>query len=102
MALDHGRGLRALLADVPPSAIALLRPQYESLVRAVWARHAATDSELERLLAPLTMESQQAAKSLPGVPAMLASIENSGPRGAGALLARSLCRFLCNRISDYN
>lgn len=93
MALDHGRGLRALLADVPPSAIALLRPQYESLVRAVWARHAATDSELERLLAPLTMESQQAAKSLPGVPAMLASIENSGPRGAGALLARARSRL---------
>lgn len=93
LALDHGRGLRALLPEVPPSAIALLRPQYESLVRAVWARHAATESDLGRLLAPLTVESQQAAKKLPGIPEMLASIEKSGPRGAATLLGRARARL---------
>lgn len=93
LALDHGRGLRALLPEVPPSAIALLRPQYESLVRAVWARHAATESDLRRLLAPLTVESQQAARKLPGVPEMLAAIEKSGPRGASALLGRARARL---------
>lgn len=89
LALDHGRGLRALLPHAPPSAIALLRSQYESLVRAVWARHAATENDLGRLLAPLTPESQQAAKKLPGVPDMLAAIEKSGPQGAAALLGRA-------------
>lgn len=93
LALDHGRGLRALLREVPPSSIALLRPQYESLVRAVWARHAATESDLGRLLAPLTVESQQAAKKLPGVPEMLASLEKSGPRGSAALLGRARARL---------
>lgn len=93
LALDHGRGLRALLPQVPPSAITLLRPQYESLVRAVWARHAATENDLRRLLAPLTPESQQAAKKLPGVPDMLAAIEKSGPRGAAALLGRARTRL---------
>lgn len=93
LALDHGRGLRALLPQVPPSAIALLRPQYESLVRAVWARHAATENDLGLLLAPLTPESQQAAKKLPGVPGMLAAIEKSGPRGAAALLRRARTRL---------
>lgn len=89
ISLDHGRAIRLLLSVSPPSAIALLRPQYESFVRAVWARHAARPGDLDRLLAPLTLESQQAAKRLPGVPDMLAAIDKTGPRGAGALLARA-------------
>lgn len=93
LALDHGRSLRMLLLQVPPSAIALLRPQFETLVRAVWARHAARESDLARLLAPLTIESQQAARKLPGVADMLAAIETSGPKGAAALLGRARTRL---------
>lgn len=93
LALDHGRSLRMLLLQVPPSAIALLRPQFEALVRAVWARHAARESDLTRLLAPLTIESQQAAKKLPGVAEMLAGIEATGPKGAAALLGRARTRL---------
>lgn len=93
LALDHGRSLRMLLLQVPPSAIALLRPQFEALVRAVWAKHAARDSDLTRLLSPLTLESQQAAKRLPGVADMLAAIQASGPRGAAALLGRARTRL---------
>lgn len=93
LALDHGRALRLLLLQVPPSAIALLRPQYEALVRAVWARHAAKETDLARLSAPLTLESQQAAKKLPGVADMIAALERSGPRGAAALLGRARARL---------
>lgn len=89
LSLDHGHALRVLLPEVPPSAIALLRPQYESLVRAVWAKHAASTQDLGRLLAPLTSETQQAAKKLPGVPDMLGAIERFGPRGAARLLGRA-------------
>jgi hypothetical protein len=71
ISLGHGRAVRMLLVEVPPSATALLRSQFEALVRAVWARHAAKESELARLLAPLTQESQQAAKKLPGCPICL-------------------------------
>jgi hypothetical protein len=93
LSLEHGRAVCMLLPHVPPSAIALLRPQYESLVRAVWARHAASNADLTRLFAPLTPESQQAAKKLPGVPEMLMAIKGSGPRGAGALLERARARL---------
>ena len=61
LSLSHGRAIRILLLEVPPSATALMRPQFEALVRAVWARHAAKEPELARLLAPLTVKSQQAA-----------------------------------------
>lgn len=89
ISLHHGQAMLSLLPALPASSIALVRPQYESLVRAVWAMHAATDAQLQRLLAPLTIESQQAAKKLPGVPEMLAKLEASGPRGAAALLGRA-------------
>lgn len=89
ISLRHGQAVLSLLPMLPASAIALVRPQYEALVRAVWAMHAATDAQLQRLVAPLTLESQQAAKRLPGVPEMLEKLEASGPRGAATLLGRA-------------
>lgn len=93
LVLDHGRSLRMLLVKVPPSAIALLRPQFETLVRAVWVQHAARQSDLIRLSDPLTLESQQAAKKLPGLADMLRALEKSGPPGAAALLGRARARL---------
>lgn len=89
ISLHHGQAVLTLLPVLPASAIALVRPQYEALVRAVWAMHAATPAQLERLVAPLTLESQQAAKKLPSVLEMLEKLEASGPRGAPALLGRA-------------
>jgi hypothetical protein len=93
ISLHHGQAVLSLLPALPASAIALVRPQYESLVRAVWAMHAATDAQLQRLLGPLTIESQQAAKKLPGVSEMLEKLAASGPRGAAALLGRARDRL---------
>lgn len=93
LSLNHGHALRALLTQVPPSAIALLRPQYECLVRAVWARHAASPTDLARLLAPLTSESEQAAKKLPGVSVMLKAIGGCGQKEAAAVLGRARTRL---------
>ncbi|UTA55179.1 hypothetical protein L3D22_04920 [Lysobacter soli] len=89
ISLHHGQAVLSLLPVLPASAIALVRPQYEALVRAVWAMHSATEAQLQRLVAPLTLESQQAARKLPGVPEMLQKLETSGPRGAAALLGRA-------------
>jgi hypothetical protein len=93
VSLQHGAGTRALLAPLPASAIALMRPQFESLVRAVWCIQAASDGQLARLLAPLSEKSQQAAKALPGVPEMLSALEAAGPPGAAALLGRARTRL---------
>jgi hypothetical protein len=93
LALNHGRSVRILLPEVPPSAIALLRPQYEALVRAAWAHHAATEADLARLLAPLTLDSQQAAKKLPGVAVMLTALQKSGATEAAANLGRARARL---------
>lgn len=88
LTIEHAVAIQSLIDACPASALALMRPQYESLVRATWAKHAASDAELSRLLAPLSVETQQAAKKLPGIPEMLARLESSGPRGAAALLSR--------------
>ena len=93
VSLHHGAGVLTLLPSLPGSAITLMRPQFETLVRAVWAAHAASDAELACLLAPLVPESQQAAKKLPGIPEMLSRLELSGPRGAAPLLAHARTRL---------
>lgn len=93
VSIDHGAAVLSLLADFPASGVVLVRPQYESLVRAVWAAHAATDSDLARLLAPLSQSSQQSAKRLPGVPQMIEDLETHGPPGSAALLARARSRL---------
>ncbi|MGN6457135.1 MAG: DUF6988 family protein [Achromobacter mucicolens] len=93
LSIEYGLAIQALLPALPAPGIALLRPQYESLVRATWACHSASGPELDRLLAPLTAESQQAAKKLPSVPEMLAALEKSGPKGASRLLARARSRM---------
>jgi hypothetical protein len=93
LSIEHGCAVQALLSASPASAITLVRPQYESLIRAVWAAHAADGAELNLLLAPLTAESQHAAKKLPGVVGMLAALEKSGPPGAAALLGRAKARL---------
>lgn len=93
LALNHGRSVRILLAEAPPSAIALLRSQYEALVRAVWAHHAAAETDLALLLAPLTLDSQQAARKLPGVTDMLTALQKSGATGAAANLGRARARL---------
>ncbi|PZQ32358.1 MAG: hypothetical protein DI562_03650 [Stenotrophomonas acidaminiphila] len=93
LAIEHAVATQSLLGAFPASAIALIRPQFESLVRAVWAKHAASPSDLDRLIAPLSAQSQQAAKKLPAVPEMLARLEERGPRGAAALLAKARSRL---------
>jgi hypothetical protein len=44
-------------------------------------------------MAPLSLESQQVAKKLPGIADMLAALEVSGPRGAAALLSKAKARL---------
>lgn len=78
LALEHALALRTLLAsDYPTSAFALLRPQFECLVRGVWLLHAAGDRWVEKFAQPLTMESARQANEGPGLADMLKELEAS-------------------------
>lgn len=89
VAFEHGVAMRGLIANgLATSGVALLRVQFEALVRAVWLLHVATDAQVDRLTAPLTPEGEQGAKNLPSVLRMIEGVEKSGPRGSGQMLRR--------------
>lgn len=89
LGFEHGAAMRALLgAGLATSAVALLRVQFEAVVRAAWLLHVATIEQATRLAAPLSPETEQGAKNLPSVDQMIGRLEQQGPRGSGALLRR--------------
>lgn len=93
LALEHGQALRTLFATgCPTSAASLMRLQYEAVARAMWLVYAASDLDISKLAAPLTVESEQAAKNLPGVNEMLVDIGKrvgpEVPRAAHQMLMR--------------
>lgn len=78
LSMQHGDAIRILInADLGPSAIGVLRMQYESVLRAVWALFAASDADLAKLAAPLTPATLKAAKNM-GMPQdLLEAVEAS-------------------------
>lgn len=78
LSLEHGSGLRALLATGHPrSATGALRMQYESMVRSAWALWAATPDEIDLLEQELTPEAEVAAKQVGEYGAMKKSLKAS-------------------------
>jgi hypothetical protein len=59
------------------SAIALTRPQFESLVRGIWLLHAASGNWVNKLSEPLTMESAKRANEGEGLAEMLKQLEGN-------------------------
>ncbi len=56
-------------------ASATLRSQFEAIIRSVWVLHRATDNQVERLSANLSLEAQQASKNIPLVNEMIGELE---------------------------
>lgn len=78
VAWEHGFGLRSLIEmGLATSAVGLLRLQFEALTRAMWLHYAASDLALQKLSAPLTPQSEQAAKNVASASEM---IEQLGKR----------------------
>lgn len=76
LSIEHAHAVRVLFATgAPSSACAMLRTQYEAVVRGAWATHVATDLQIEKLNQPLGSESEQAAKNLPGAQDMLIGLK---------------------------
>lgn len=69
------------------SAIALTRPQFESLVRGIWLLYAASDLWVDKLSEPLTMETAKRANEGEGLADMLKQLEAT-PRAPAAIVAQ--------------
>jgi len=83
IASEHSVALRELTRNrLLTSAMAMLRLQYEAVVKAIWLLYAASDSAIEKLVAPLTAESEQIANNrLPSFSDMMKEIERKGGPG---------------------
>lgn len=91
---EHAIGLRLLIANgCAAPAIALMRLQYESLTRAMWLLYVAPEAAVEKLSAPLTLESEQAAKRLPSQGEMLEEIRKGVGTNVPAAAVEMLDRF---------
>jgi hypothetical protein len=85
--LQHAHALRvAFMVGSPISGAALLRLQYEALLRGAWLCHAATPAQVEKLSQSLNLEAEKAAKNLPSLQDMLAAVEKKAPPGLAAPL----------------
>lgn len=88
MALEHALSLRMLLrCNCYTSAFSLIRLQYEALTRAVWLMYAATDVQVERLTAPLSLQTEASAKNLPMFSKMLEEVAQKAPPQASRMLS---------------
>lgn len=91
LSLDHARGAVILIDNgLGTSAVSLLRPQYESLVRGIWLLHAATENWVDKLGEPLTVESARRANEGPMLAEMLKQLDASD---APAQLVEQLREF---------
>lgn len=94
VALEHGLSLRALLAmGLPTSAVGLMRFQFEALTRAMWLQYAANELAIDKLAAPLTPESELAAKNLPSASDMIDQIGMRVGPNVPAAAHQMLVRF---------
>lgn len=83
IAQEHATSLRELTRiRLLTSAMGMLRLQYEAVVKVIWLLYAASDSAIEKLVSPLTPQSEQIANNgLPGFSDMMKEIEKKGAPG---------------------
>jgi hypothetical protein len=80
LSIEYGRALRTLVASSQfTAAFCLMRPQFESLVRAAWAVGGAKESDIQRLQAPLTPMTEKEASKLPNLSEMLKQLRSNAP-----------------------
>lgn len=92
LALEHGTAaLHLVEAGWISSAFALMRPQFESLVRGIWLAHAASDLWVTKLSQPLTLAAQQQANEGPMMAEMLKQLD----------AAPSAPRHIVGQLKDY-
>ena len=89
MALEHWQAtLHALQTGLLPSAVVVHRAQFEALLRSIWLLYAASDDQVAKLTADLSIETEQGAKNLPQAADMMKALERTGPAPAYEALKR--------------
>lgn len=82
IANEHATSLRELTRiRLLTSAMGMLRLQYEAVVKVIWLLYAASDSAIEKLVSPLTPESEQIANNGLGFSDMMKDIKKKGAPG---------------------
>jgi hypothetical protein len=85
LCIEHASVLRVAFAvPAPNSGSAVLRLQYEALLRAAWLLYAASPAHVDKLARTLDLEAQQAAKNLPGYMEMLEAVVKKALQGLSA------------------
>lgn len=89
LSLEHWHSARSLLqTGLLPSAVVIHRAQFEALTRSVWITFAASNDQISKLTADLSIESEQAAKNMPQIAQMIQALEKSGPTQLYSALVR--------------
>jgi hypothetical protein len=90
LALEHWHSTRSLLkAGLLPSAAVVHRAQFEALARSIWLACSASDAHISKLTAPLSLESEQAAKNnMPQVTEMMQDLAKTAPQQAYEAILR--------------
>ena len=104
LSLEHGTAAFALIEQsYVPSAFTLMRPQYECLVRGVWLIHAASETWVEKLGEPLSVQSAKRANEGPMLAEMLKELDaaSDSPKGIVAQL-KGFRDVAWKAMSSYN
>jgi hypothetical protein len=98
---DHSRGQRMLIgADLPTPATGPMRLQYEALTRCVWILYAATDLDVDKLTAPLTLDTEKVANKTPMLAGMLSAIDGKAP-AAATLMLKQFKDVMAGALNSY-
>lgn len=82
LSIEHAASVRRLFAtQAPHSGTALLRVQYEALLRGAWILYVANELQVTKLTVPLDSDSEQSAKNLPGPVDILRALVCDAPVG---------------------
>jgi hypothetical protein len=82
VSIEHALAARAAFGlEASTSAAALLRLQFEALLRAAWCFYAAPEGQLERLSQALDQQSESGAKNVAGMADMLEAVVKKTPHG---------------------
>ncbi len=101
IAIEHAVALRASTrAGAMSSAAAILRLQYEAVLRAAWLLFAAGPAQVDKLARALEMDAEQAAKNVPGYMEMLTAVEKAAPAGL-ALPLTEFSRYSRHALNSF-
>lgn len=90
LSVEHAHSMLYLISNgMPSSALALVRVQYEALIRAFWTFFAAPETLILKFITPLEPDATKEPDLFPTITVMLAAIRDKAPPNA----VRALSEF---------